>query len=84
MTDALENERKKIDQIDQKISQLLIQRLETVSKIGKIKKQKGLNIKDQDREEKVLKKFQTPYEKNIFKTIIVESIKAQEALTKKG
>lgn len=45
--------RKDIDSIDKEIALLLLNRLDAVSAIGKIKREKGLDICDSEREEKI-------------------------------
>lgn len=47
--------RQKIDQIDEKILLLLKKRIDFMQKIGKIKKQSSLSIRDNQRERKKLK-----------------------------
>lgn len=73
----IEKNRKKIDDIDLKISKLLKKRAKLTIKIGKIKKSNSLPLKDKKREEEILKKFETDYEKEIFKKILKESKKYQ-------
>ncbi len=75
--DKIEKFRQKIDNIDSKISKLLKTRLKLTISIGKIKKSKRIPIKDKKREEEILKKLKTDYEKEIFKKIIKESRKNQ-------
>lgn len=74
----LENIRKKINQIDQKLSKLLQMRLAEVEKIGLIKRKKGLSLRSKKREGEILAKLKTEYEKEIFKKIITQSIKIQK------
>jgi chorismate mutase-like protein len=53
----LENRRKKIDKIDQKLLSLLNQRVGIAQKIGKLKKGMGKKIHDPGREKKVLERL---------------------------
>jgi chorismate mutase-like protein len=53
----LENRRKKIDTIDQKLLSLLNQRVRIAQKIGKLKKGMGKKIHDPGREKKVLERL---------------------------
>lgn len=73
----IEKNRKKIDDIDLKISKLLKKRAKLTIAIGKIKKSNSLPLKDKKREEEILEKFETTYEKEIFKKILKESKKYQ-------
>ncbi len=52
----LEDNRKKIDELDKEIVKLLTKRLEVATEIGFYKKEKGMNILDRSREEEVIKK----------------------------
>ncbi|CEN32278.1 T-protein [Candidatus Westeberhardia cardiocondylae] len=58
--------RKKIDEIDQNLLLLIIQRLSISSKIGEIKKKLGIPIYDQKREKQLIKKKKN--DANILKT----------------
>lgn len=73
----IEKFRKKIDDIDVKLSKLLKNRAELTLEIGKIKESNKLPLKDKKREEKILEKFETTYEKEIFKKILKESKRYQ-------
>lgn len=67
--------RKKIDQIDKKIANLLQARFEVVTEIKKIKKTEKLPKIDKKREKEILANLETNYEKKIFKKILIESRK---------
>jgi len=54
--DRLKELREEIDEIDNKLTMLLHKRVETAKKIGEIKKERGLSIKDREREKKVIEK----------------------------
>jgi chorismate mutase/prephenate dehydratase len=74
----LNQRRKKINSVDQKLLGLLNRRLRHVQAIGKIKKEMGKKIYDPEREKEVLEKLKTKNKgpwpegdlKKIFKTII--------------
>ncbi len=54
MNDKLENLRKQIDAVDEKIIVLLAKRVNLTKKIGKIKKEQGLPFIDRKRWDKVI------------------------------
>ena len=85
MNKEIETIRKKIDTIDQEVFQLLIDRLNAVTDIGEIKKQEGLPILDEGREQAIYNKIDSLFSekeatflKNIYQSIITESKKADE------
>ena len=85
MNKDIETIRKKIDTIDQEVFQLLIDRLNAVTDIGEIKKQEGLPILDEGREQAIYNKIDSLFSekeatflKNIYQSIITESKKAEE------
>jgi len=85
MNKDIETIRKKIDTIDKEVFQLLIDRLNAVTDIGEIKKQEGLPILDQSREQVIYDKIDSLFSekeamflKNIYQSIITESKKAEE------
>ena len=59
MNKEIETIRKKIDTIDQEVFQLLIDRLNAVTDIGEIKKQEGLPILDEGREQAIYNKIES-------------------------
>lgn len=67
--------RRKINQIDQKLSQLLQERFEVSSTIQALKKEQKLPKKDPQREKEIIEKLENDYEKEIFKKILEESKK---------
>jgi chorismate mutase-like protein len=81
----LENRRKKIDKIDQKLLSLLNQRVRIAQKIGKLKKGMGKKIHDPGREREVLERIKRKNRgplkeqdlEKIFKTIISLCRKSQ-------
>jgi len=54
--EELELLRKEIDKIDEQLVMLFEKRMELANKIGDIKKQKGMEVFDPQREEEVIKK----------------------------
>ena len=85
MNKDIEKIREKIDTIDKEVFQLLIDRLNAVTDIGEIKKQEGLPILDQSREQLIYDKIDSLFSekeamflKNIYQSIITESKKAEE------
>lgn len=73
--------RKKIDQIDAKIADLLAARAETVRAIKIIKNQQKLPRIDPKREKAILAKLETDYQKAIFQKILTESRKLKPELS---
>lgn len=85
MNKDIETIREKIDTIDKEVFQLLINRLNAVTDIGEIKKQEGLPILDESREQAIYNKIDSLFSekeatflKNIYQSIITESKKAEE------
>ena len=85
MNKDIETIRKKIDTIDREVFQLLIDRLNAVTDIGEIKKQEGLPVLDQSREDAIYAKIDAQFSaieadflKNIYQSIITESKKVEE------
>ncbi|MEM3641263.1 MAG: chorismate mutase [Candidatus Bathyarchaeia archaeon] len=85
--DRIAKLREKIDEIDDEILRLLKERVEVSKLIGKIKREKGMPIRDQEREKEkyrdILKRaneFGLSLEavKNIYQNIIEMSIQVQE------
>lgn len=66
--------RLKIDDLDKKLLDLVIQRLELVREIGKIKIEKGISIVDKNRENEVLKRLMVLAEKKGIKPKIIKKI----------
>ena len=69
--------RDKIDKIDKKLSKTLEKRKNLIKAVGKIKRVEDIPVIDKKREEAILSKFKTEYEKEIFKKIMEESRKLQ-------
>lgn len=57
MMDEIEVYRQRIDTIDKNIIDLLVQRMDTVKKIGALKKQHNYSIENTKREDKILKRL---------------------------
>lgn len=73
----LEKIRKQLDRLDDNISKLLQKRAKLLSDVKKIKENEGIRIKDPKREEFILGKMESNFEKQIFKKILSESRKLQ-------
>jgi len=80
----LEN-RDRIDKVDNQIFDLLLERLDAVNTIGYVKKQEGLPVLDQERENAIYAKIDARFSaveasflKPIYETIITESKKVEE------
>jgi chorismate mutase/prephenate dehydratase len=77
--------RQAIDEIDEKILGLINQRLSLAKQIGDFKKQGGIQIKDSEREEEILKRLLAKNKgpvsadglRNIFEAIIAEGRNVQ-------
>jgi chorismate mutase-like protein len=81
--------RTEIDAVDAEIVDLLVRRLEVVSRIGAHKKKQGVDLVDQKREQEVFANIQRISKENgldadfvqeLFEKIIAESCKVQENL----
>lgn len=79
----IEEYRKKIDDVDQRIVKLLDQRQLIVDEIQKIKRQEGIDIEDEGREQKVINHVTSvlenedlsPLVKDVWKQIFKDSKK---------
>lgn len=49
--------RLKIDEIDEKLLELIVKRLKTVKEIGKVKRENGIVVIDKDREKEIMDKL---------------------------
>ena len=87
---AIDALRVKIDAIDQRLLQLIAERLEVVHQVGEEKRQKGLKVFDPNREEKLLRKLISvaPPEldeqavRNIFAALVRECRRLEEVRMK--
>ena len=55
--EIIENNRKKIDEIDEEIIRLLNERMKLSKEIGKIKQKNNISIEDKEREKELIKKL---------------------------
>jgi len=87
MNQEINNLRKKINEINNELINLLAERQKLCKEIGKIKKQEGLKIIDKEREQEMLSELKEKakklnldeeYIENLFKLIIENSRKSQE------
>ena len=83
--DDIDNLRSGINDIDNQIFSLLIQRLGLVYNIGHLQKMKKKPIKDKDREDNIYYRIESQYQgrnglylKDIYKTILNESLRIQK------
>jgi chorismate mutase len=58
---GMEDARSKIDEIDNKIISVLGERADIVRSIAKYKKERGIPLKDQKREDEVIERLQNKY-----------------------
>jgi len=85
MNKDIQKNRDKIDSIDNQIFDLLVDRLDSVTTIGYIKKEQGLPVLDQNRENAIYAKIDAKFSaieadflKNIYQSIITESKRVEE------
>ena len=85
MNEKILKNRDKIDNADEQIFDLLLERLDAVTAIGHIKKQEGLPVLDQERENAIYAKIDARFSsaeagflKSIYQSIISESKKVEE------
>ena len=85
MNKDIQKNRGKIDSIDNQIFDLLMDRLDAVTTIGYIKKEEGLPVLDQNRENAIYAKIDAKFSaieadflKNIYQSIIAESKRVEE------
>ena len=84
----LQDFRNKIDEIDDNIVKLLLERFAVVKNVAKYKKEHGLEIEQKKREAEVLKKISekinsqeyTEYILEIYKTVLETSKKSQSKI----
>lgn len=62
MTDSLEQARQNIDQINEEIVEKVDERMAEVLRIVEYKDKNNLDVKDEDREEEVMKQFADRFE----------------------
>jgi chorismate mutase/prephenate dehydratase len=86
--DQLQSCRQEIDEIDQKIQELFLKRMEIVASIAQFKMTRDLAVYDHDREEEVLRKNlerikdspYEPYYRHVLESIMKESKEFQKAI----
>ena len=85
MNEEILKKREIIDSVDSKIFDLLLERLDAVNSIGFLKKQEGLPVLDQERENAIYAKIDVRFSaaeasflKSIYQSIISESKKVEE------
>jgi len=83
MDKDIEKLRREINNIDQDLVSLLAKRFQLTSQIGAIKREKGLDVFDKNREQEILEKWlqvsdlEPEFLKNILNLILSESKKRQ-------
>ncbi len=81
----LRTKRIEIDKIDRQIGKLLAKREQKITEIVKIKRSEGIPVINMEVEKNKLKKFNSTFQKNIFRKIFIESRNLQaKLLTNKG
>lgn len=63
MTNLMQETRENIDQINKEIVEKVDERMEEVEKIVNYKEKNNLEVKDEDREEKVMEQFAESFER---------------------
>jgi len=83
--------RRKIDEIDEQILRFLKERVEACRSIGKMKRERGIPVRDYEREDELYAKVMrraselglNPHEvKAVYREIIAMSLRVQESDTK--
>jgi len=69
----LEDYRKEIDRVNREVVDSVSRRMNIVEEIGDYKKQNGMEIKDEGREEVVKQQFEKLFKKKIFQNRKAES-----------
>jgi len=83
MDKDIEKLRREINNVDQELVSLLAKRFQLTSQIGAIKREKGLDVFDKNREQEILEKWlqvsdlEPEFLKNILNLILSESKKRQ-------
>ena len=81
----MDNYRKVIDDLDNKIMSLLVDRLQVAKDVGLYKKQNNIPVFDKKREQKIFEKIDSKFEKEedklfvktIYTKLLVETKKSQ-------
>ena len=79
MKTKLEDLRKQIDEIDDLIVSLLAKRMETVKKVGQLKKNNNIPVLDESRWQKVIKS-KKGFVKKIWKVIHDEALVVEKSV----
>ena len=79
MKTKLEDLRKQIDEIDDLIVSLLAKRMETVKKVGQLKKKSNIPVLDKSRWQKVIKS-KKGFVKKIWKVIHDEALVVEKSV----
>lgn len=91
MSEELEKERSRVTAADEKIVPLLLERMEAVAEIGRIKQREGLGVKDVGRERKVLDRVgelageeNAEYVQEIYREVMNQACRFQERQKEEG
>lgn len=82
--EKLKNCRRKIDEIDRKIVELLIEREKIVKEIARCKVSLNMDIKQREREKEIYNRSEEKYIKDIFKIIIKNSREIQKRVVEES
>ena len=78
----MNEQRERIDKIDENILKLYAERMEISREIGRIKAEKGLPVYDAAREGEILQRARQAGAEELYKVILAESKKMQSRLFK--
>lgn len=91
MSEELEKERSRLTAADEKIVPLLLERMEAVAEIGRIKQREGIGVKDVGRERKVLDRVgelageeNAEYVQEIYREVMNQACRFQERQKEEG
>lgn len=91
MSEELEKERSRVTAADEKIVSLLLERMEAVAEIGRIKQREGIGVKDVGRERKVLDRVgelageeNAEYVQEIYREVMNQACRFQERQKEEG
>jgi chorismate mutase len=82
---GIERQRRKIDRLDRRVANLLAKRFRQVVRIGRVKRENKIDVRDKTREDEVLVHIDSVVDdgcarrfvRNVFRGIIEESSRAQ-------
>jgi len=92
MSDRLEPMRRKIEEIDSKIVKLMIERNDTAKKVGEVKKELGISVRNREVEEAVVRRYRAAAEgttlsadaaEAVCRLLIAHSVELQSVILRK-